>query len=99
MKYTGLNPTDVNKVASGSLGVFVESTQVGTFGTNSLVVSGSTTLSGSLTNIGPQIQSGSLTIVGNTTITPKSSMTVMRKPSLTTRHLTVVVELILTSHW
>jgi hypothetical protein len=69
MKYTGLNPTDVNKVASGSLGVFVESTQVGTFGTNSLVVSGSTTLSGSLTNIGPQTQSGSLTVVGNTVVT------------------------------
>lgn len=69
MKYTGLNPTDVNKTASGSLGVFVESTQVGTFGTNSLVVSGSTTLSGSLTNIGPQTQSGSLNIIGNTVVT------------------------------
>jgi hypothetical protein len=80
MKYTGLNPTDVNKVASGSLGVFVESTQVGTFGTNSLVVSGSTTLSGSLTNIGPQIQSGSLTIVGNTTIT--GSLTVVTGSSI-----------------
>ena len=80
MKYTGLNPTDVNKVASGSLGVFVESTQVGTFGTNSLVVSGSTTLSGSLTNIGPQIQSGSLTVVGNTTIT--GSLTVVTGSSI-----------------
>jgi len=80
MKYTGLNPTDVNKVASGSLGVFVESTQVGTFGTNSLVVSGSTTLSGSLTNIGPQTQSGSLNVVGNTLIT--GSLTVVTGSSI-----------------
>jgi hypothetical protein len=80
MKYTGLNPTDVNKVASGSLGVFVESTQVGTFGINSLVVSGSTTLSGSLTSIGPQVQSGSLTAVGNTTIT--GSLTVVTGSSI-----------------
>jgi len=65
MKYTGLNPTDVNKVASGSLGVFVESTQVGTFGTNSLVVTGSTTLSGSVLVVGPQTNAGSLTITGS----------------------------------
>jgi len=65
MKYTGLNPTDVNKVASGSLGVFVESTQVGTFGTDSLVVTGSTTLSGSVLVIGPQTNAGSLTITGS----------------------------------
>jgi hypothetical protein len=68
MKYTGLNPTDVNRVASGSLGVFVESTQVGTFGTNSLIVTGSTTLSGSVSVVGPQTNAGSLTITGSSTL-------------------------------
>lgn len=68
MKYTGLNPTDVNRVASGSLGVFVESTQVGTFGTNSLVISGSTVLSGSLINIGPQTNQGNLVVSGSTVL-------------------------------
>jgi hypothetical protein len=63
MKYTGLNPTDVNKTASGSLGVFVESTQVGTFGTNSLVVTGSTTFSGSVSTVGPITSSGVFSLV------------------------------------
>jgi hypothetical protein len=66
MKYTGLNPTDVNKVASGSLGVFVENTQVGTFGVDSLVISGSTVLSGSVAVIGPQTNAGNLTVTGST---------------------------------
>jgi len=66
MKYTGLNPTDVNKVASGSLGVFVESTQVGTFGTDSLVITGSTILSGSVSITGSQSNRGNLTVTGST---------------------------------
>jgi hypothetical protein len=74
MKYTGLNPTDVNKVASGSLGVFVESTQVGTFGTDSLVVTGSTTLSGSVTVIGPQTNRGNLTVSGSTVLSSSLSV-------------------------
>ena len=68
MKYTGLNPTDVNRVASGSLGVFVENTQVGTFGTDSLVVTGSTTLSGSVSVVGPQTNRGNLTVTGSSTL-------------------------------
>ena len=68
MKYTGLTPTDVNKVASGSLGVFVENTQVGTFGTDSLVVTGSTTLSGSVSVVGPQTNRGNLTVTGSSTL-------------------------------
>lgn len=66
MKYTGLNPTDVNKVASGSLGVFVESTQVGTFGTDSLVITGSTILSGSVSITGSQSNRGNLIVTGST---------------------------------
>jgi hypothetical protein len=66
MKYTGLNPTDVNKVASGSLGVFVENTQVGTFGTDSLVITGSTILSGSVSITGSQSNRGNLTVTGST---------------------------------
>ena len=69
MKYTGINPSATNRIASGSLGVFVENTRVGTFGTDSLVVSGSTTLSGSLDNVGPINQVGTLTVNGNTIIT------------------------------
>jgi mucin-19 len=65
MKYTGLNPTDVNRVSSGSLGVFVESTQVGTFGIDSLVVTGSTTFSGSLKTVGTSTVTGSTTLSGS----------------------------------
>jgi hypothetical protein len=81
MKYTGLNPTDVNRVASGSLGVFVESTQVGTFGTDSLVISGSTLISGSLINIGPQINQGNLTVTGSTILS--SSLSVIGTETVT----------------
>jgi hypothetical protein len=81
MKYTGLNPTDVNRVASGSLGVFVESTQVGTFGTDSLVISGSTLLSGSLINIGPQTNQGNLTVTGSTILS--SSLSVIGTETVT----------------
>ena len=48
MKYTGLNPNDINRIASGSLPVSVDNTRVTTFGTDSFTVSGSSTLSGSL---------------------------------------------------
>ena len=74
MKYTGINPSATNRIASGSLGVFVENTRVGTFGTDSLVVSGSTTLSGSLDSIGPINQVGTLTIDGNTVITGSTTV-------------------------
>jgi len=60
MKYTGINPSATNRIASGSLGVFVENSRVGTFGTDSLVVSGSTTLSGSLVSEGSSILAGGL---------------------------------------
>jgi hypothetical protein len=63
MRYTGLNPNGINQVASGSVAVLVENTRVATFGTNTLQVSGSTTLSGSTTVIGPGIVSGSFTVV------------------------------------
>ena len=74
MKYTGINPSATNRIASGSLGVFVENTRVGTFGTDSLVVSGSTTLSGSLTGEGPFIQTGTVNIDGNTQITGSTTV-------------------------
>jgi hypothetical protein len=68
MKYTGTNPSSTNRIASGSLGVFVENTRVGTFGTDSLVVSGSTLISSSLKVIGTQSLTGSLNISGSVVI-------------------------------
>jgi len=66
MKYTGINPSATNRIASGSLGVFVENTRVGTFGTDSLVVSGSTILSSSLDVIGTENIDGALIVSGST---------------------------------
>jgi hypothetical protein len=68
MKYTGINPSATNRIASGSLGVFVENTRVGTFGTDSLVVSGSTVLSSSLEVIGEENLTGSLNVSGSAEI-------------------------------
>jgi hypothetical protein len=68
MKYTGINPSATNRIASGSLGVFVENTKVGTFGTDSLVVSGSTVLSSSLEVIGEENLTGSLNVSGSAEI-------------------------------
>jgi hypothetical protein len=62
MRYTGLNPSGINQVASGSVSVSVENTRVATFGTNTLQVTGSTVLSGSLTNIGTLSQTNNVTI-------------------------------------
>ena len=68
MRYTGLNPNGVNQVASGSVSVFVENTRVATFGTNTLQVTGSSVLSGSVAIIGPQTNNGSLTVTGSSTL-------------------------------
>lgn len=68
MRYTGLNPNGINQVASGSVSVLVENIRVATFGTNTLQVTGSTTLSGSLTNIGNTVITGSLTVVTGSSI-------------------------------
>ena len=68
MRYTGLNPNGINQVASGSVAVLVENTRVATFGTNTLQVSGSTTLSGSLAVTGPETLNGNLTVTGSTTL-------------------------------
>jgi len=66
MRYTGLNPNGINQVASGSVAVLVENTRVATFGTNTLSVTGSTILSGSVAVTGPQINNGNLTVTGST---------------------------------
>lgn len=68
MRYTGLNPNGINQVASGSVAISVENTRVATFGTNTLQVTGSTILSGSLTNIGNTVITGSLTVVTGSSI-------------------------------
>lgn len=68
MRYTGINPNGINQVASGSVSVLVENTRVATFGTNTLQVTGSTTLSGSLTNIGNTVITGSLTVVTGSSV-------------------------------
>ena len=58
MRYTGLNPNGINQVASGSVAISVENTRVATFGTNTLQVTGSTILSGSLAVTGPETLNG-----------------------------------------
>jgi hypothetical protein len=68
MRYTGLNPNGVNQIASGSVSVFVENTRVATFGTNTLQVTGSSVLSGSVAIIGPQTNNGNLTVTGSSTL-------------------------------
>lgn len=68
MRYTGLNPNGINQVASGSVAISVENTRVATFGTNTLQVTGSTILSGSLTNIGATVITGSLTVVTGSSV-------------------------------
>jgi hypothetical protein len=68
MRYTGLNPNGINQVASGSVAVLVENTRVAAFGTNTLQVTGSTTLTGSATIIGPGIVSGSFTVITGSAI-------------------------------
>jgi hypothetical protein len=68
MRYTGLNPNGINQVASGSVAISVENTRVATFGTNTLQVTGSTILSGSLTNIGNTVITGSLTVVTGSSV-------------------------------
>lgn len=69
MRYTGTNPNGINQVASGSVGVFVENTRVATFGTNTLQVTGSSLLSGSLNTIGTSLVTGSLITTGSVSIT------------------------------
>ena len=68
MRYTGLNPNGINQVASGSVAISVENTRVATFGTNTLQVTGSTILSGSLAVVGPQTLNGNLTVTGSTVL-------------------------------
>ena len=68
MRYTGLNPNGINQVASGSVAISVENTRVATFGTNTLQVTGSTILSGSLAVTGPQTLNGNLTATGSTVL-------------------------------
>jgi len=68
MKYTGLNPNGINQVASGSVAISVENIRVATFGTNTLQVTGSTILSGSLTSTGPFINNGNTVITGSLTV-------------------------------
>jgi hypothetical protein len=68
MRYTGLNPNGINQVASGSVAISVENTRVATFGTNTLQVTGSTLVSGSFTNIGAAVITGSLTVVTGSSV-------------------------------
>jgi hypothetical protein len=74
MRYTGLNPNGINQVASGSVSVLVENTRVATFGTNTLQVTGSTILSGSLTATGPFTNNGNTVITGSLTVVTGSSI-------------------------
>lgn len=74
MKYTGTNPYGVNQLDSGSVGVLVSNTRVATFGTNTLQVTGSTILSGSLTATGPFINNGNLTVTGSTVLSSSLSV-------------------------
>ena len=74
MKYTGLNPNGINQVASGSVAISVENTRVATFGTNTLQVTGSTILSGSLTSTGPFINNGNTVITGSLTVISGSAV-------------------------
>lgn len=74
MRYTGLNPNGINQVASGSVAISVENTRVATFGTNTLQVTGSTILSGSLTATGPFINNGNLTVTGSTVLSSSLSV-------------------------
>ena len=69
MKYTGLNPNDINRIASGSLAVSVDNTRVTTFGTDSFTVSGSSTLSGSLNVEGSTAINGATSITGSAYVT------------------------------
>jgi fibronectin-binding autotransporter adhesin len=69
MRYTGLNPNGINQVASGSVAISVENTRVATFGTNTLQVTGSTLISGSLNVIGTSLVTGSTILSGSLTAT------------------------------
>ena len=75
MRYTGLNPNGVNQVASGSVSVFVENTRVATFGTNTLQVTGSSLLSGSLNTIGTSLVTGSLNVSGSESLIGPKTIT------------------------
>jgi hypothetical protein len=75
MRYTGTNPNGINQVASGSVGVFVENTRVATFGTNTLQVTGSSLLSGSLMVVGTETVNGSLLVSGSLVSTGSISIT------------------------
>jgi hypothetical protein len=74
MRYTGLNPNGINQVASGSVAISVENTRVATFGTNTLQVTGSTILSGSLTATGTFINNGNTVITGSLTVISGSAI-------------------------
>ena len=74
MRYTGLNPNGINQVASGSVAISVENTRVATFGTNTLQVTGSTILSGSLTATGPFTNNGNTVITGSLTVISGSAI-------------------------
>jgi hypothetical protein len=75
MRYTGLNPNGINQVASGSVSISVENIRVATFGIDTLQVTGSTTLSGSLAVTGPQTLNGNLQVTGSSTLSGSLTVT------------------------
>jgi hypothetical protein len=98
MRYTGLNPSGINQVASGSVSVSVENTRVATFGIDTLQVTGSTVLSSSLNVIGvarvtgSSIVSSSLTVIGSSTVSGSTNLTgslTVTGPQVSNGNLTV----------